>query len=83
MYRKHALRVVSALSGAYQLTHVLNEVKPLSKSFEIDIELKDGKRHGVWSGRALGPPRALKFPEEQQILDIVQKAIAQEEEEKK
>lgn len=77
MYGKHARRVLDALAGAYTVTSVVNPTKPVSKGFEVTVTTAADPAEGllVWSGKALGPPRALKFPTDEEIVEKVQAAL--------
>lgn len=44
-------------------------------AFEITIVDEDGKAVTVWSGLKLGPPRKLKFPENDELITRVKKAL--------
>lgn len=50
---------------------VLNEVKPRSQSFEVNLEVHE-KRFLIWSGRTL-KPRKNKFPEPEFIMESMNK----------
>lgn len=73
MYKRNALRISESLREAYgDIDIEINNEKPRGKSFEITL-LKDGDEHAVWSGIKLGPPRKLKFPEVNVVLEKVRK----------
>ena len=40
-------------------------------SFEISVTRDDNRTEAVWSGLKLGPPRRLKFPDNEELLDVV------------
>lgn len=48
----------------------INAEKPRTKSFEFTLVCADGSEEVVWSGLKLGPPRSLKFPSKEQIVEI-------------
>ena len=51
------------------------DAKPRKGAFEISVEREDGKTFEVWSGLKLGPPRRLKFPEPQMLLDAIKECL--------
>ena len=71
MYGRRARQVLSALGQHYACTSTINATKPRSKSFEIATD--DGRL--LWSGVKKGPPRALKFPDDEEIVKLVREAI--------
>ncbi len=44
-------------------------------SFEITITDDKGESESVWSGLKLGPPRKLKFPDNDELLERVKKFL--------
>jgi len=56
----------------------VGEEKPRSKSFEVVLIKEDGSEDVVWSGIKLGPPRALKFPDKENILDLFRGKLEQQ-----
>ena len=44
-------------------------------AFEITITDEDGKSALVWSGLKLGPPRRLKFPDADKLIEDVKKNL--------
>jgi hypothetical protein len=76
VFGKHARRVVDALSSHYTVTSAINPTKPVPKGFEITVAAGAGEKETVvWSGKDKGPPRALKFPSDEEILAKVQAAL--------
>lgn len=71
MYGRRARQVLSALGQHYACTVEVNASKPRSKAFEVS--LADGRV--LWSGVKKGPPRALKFPDDEQIVKLVRDAL--------
>jgi len=49
---------------------VINGEKPRSKSFEFIFIDSDGTEETLWSGLKLGPPRALKFPDKEKLVEL-------------
>jgi len=52
-----------------------NEEKPRRGAFEITVVFDDESKADVWSGVKKGPPRKLKFPDADQLVDAVRKAM--------
>lgn len=84
MFKKRAREVVAALSSAPASWRAQETIesefnpgseKPKRGSFEIEILRDDGETVTVWSGLKLGPPRRLKFPDADDLLQAVQKAL--------
>lgn len=75
MYGRNAEEVKSALLAARPgLTVVLNPEKPRRNSFEITL-LDGGKETSLWTGIKKGPPRKLKFPQPEDVVAALQKAL--------
>ena len=53
----------------------VGEAKPRRGAFEIEIHREDGKSSVVWTGLKQGPPRRLKFPEPNVLLNAVKKFL--------
>uniref|UniRef100_A0A3Q3F136 Selenoprotein H n=1 Tax=Labrus bergylta TaxID=56723 RepID=A0A3Q3F136_9LABR len=67
--------VKSALLAAHPgLTVVFNPVKPRRNSFEISL-LDGDKETSLWTGIKKGPPRKLKFPQPDVVVDALQEAL--------
>jgi len=45
--------------------------KPRSKSFEVML-VESGVKREVWTGVKKGPPRSLKFPDHDKIVEAVE-----------
>lgn len=52
-----------------------NADKPRSKSFEFTLIKSDGTEDLIWSGLKLGPPRSLKFPSKEKIVELFKEKI--------
>ena len=66
----------SAMAAAEGMDAELNpDGKPKRGSFEITLVRDDGKEKLVWSGLAKGPPRRLKFPDEEELLEAAAEAL--------
>lgn len=51
---------------------MLNPEKPRRGSFECVLTKENGTSVTLWSGLKLGPPRKLKFPENDHIVKLLQ-----------
>lgn len=77
VYKKKANEIVDFLQKEFpEATFKLNPDKPRSKAFNISVT-KPGKdeKEEVWDGRTKGPPRKDKFPELDDVLAMVKKAL--------
>jgi len=75
VYKKKANELVDFLQKELpDATFNINPVKPRSKAFNITVEL-NGKKEEVWDGRTMGPPRKLKFPENDKALEAIKTAL--------
>lgn len=54
----------------------INAEKPRTKSFEFTLVRADGSEELVWTGLKLGPPRSLKFPSNEKIVELFSEKIA-------
>ncbi|KAK2574452.1 Selenoprotein H [Acropora cervicornis] len=54
---------------------LINDTKPRSKSFEVTVIKEDGEESLVWTGIKKGPPRKLKFPVNEEVIQEVKKLI--------
>ncbi|OQR77379.1 selenoprotein H-like [Tropilaelaps mercedesae] len=72
---RHAMALKEALIEAYP-SHLseesfdINVEKPRSKSFELTLVRAAGDEELVWTGLKLGPPRSLKFPSKDKIVEL-------------
>ena len=73
MYARKAREVLAAVEAAIPTIRAAGiGEKGRSKSFEIFLTVdKGGEEKLLWSGRKLGPPRRLKFPEVDHIVSKV------------
>ena len=79
VYKRNAVRVGALLSAQYpDIPIVMNPGKPRSKSFEVTYfpgtTPEEGKEEGstlIWSGLKLGPPRKLKFVEDNKLVELL------------
>ena len=81
MFKKRATEYVTLLaSSPFAVEDMEFKLNPEGESikkgaFEITIVDEDGKAVTVWSGLKLGPPRKLKFPENDELITRVKKAL--------
>lgn len=74
MFKRNANRVIDSIRGEFPDIEVeVNSKKPRSKTFEITITFEDGESVLVWSGLKKGPPRRLKFPEDEVVTASIKK----------
>lgn len=76
VYKRNANQLSSELMKAFPDAVVLiNDTKPRSKSFEVTVIKEDGEESLVWTGIKKGPPRKLKFPVNEEVIQEVKKLI--------
>ncbi|EPQ19271.1 Selenoprotein H [Myotis brandtii] len=68
--RKEALRL-----EAPELPVKVNPAKPRRGSFEVTLLRPDGSSAELWTGIKKGPPRKLKFPEPQEVVEKLKKYL--------
>ena len=75
VYKRHATRLDKVLSAEHPNIPVLiNSTKPRSKSFEVSYH--DGEEvTEIWSGIKLGPPRRLKFVEDDAFMELLKEKM--------
>ncbi|KAJ6652603.1 hypothetical protein lerEdw1_011255 [Lerista edwardsae] len=49
----------------------INPEKPRRNSFEVVLLKEDGTKVELWSGLKKGPPRKLKFPEPNKVVEML------------
>ena len=75
MYKRNAVRVSDVLSVQYPDIPVhVNPVKPRSKSFEVFYKSGTDSTE-IWSGVKLGPPRKLKFVEDDKLVELLEEKM--------
>lgn len=77
MYKRHARRVAAAIEEEVEGAEV-EVVVGKSKSFEIIRVGGEGKEEEegealLWSGKSKGPPRRLKFPDDDEVRALLSK----------
>uniref|UniRef100_A0A8C2U417 Selenoprotein H n=1 Tax=Coturnix japonica TaxID=93934 RepID=A0A8C2U417_COTJA len=67
-----------ALRGAVSALAVeINPRQPRRNSFEVSLVKEDGSsEYGLWSGIGKGPPRKLKFPEPEVVVEALRSSLA-------
>uniref|UniRef100_A0A7M4EN52 Selenoprotein H n=2 Tax=Longirostres TaxID=1298654 RepID=A0A7M4EN52_CROPO len=58
------------------LTVEINPEKPRRNSFEVSLVKEDGSMVELWSGIKKGPPRKLKFPEPEKVVEALKSSLA-------
>lgn len=77
MYARQAAALSQVLRvAAPQLAVALNPVRPRRGSFEVTLRRADGSDAQLWTGIKKGPPRKLKFPEPQAVVEELKKHLA-------
>uniref|UniRef100_A0A452R732 Selenoprotein H n=2 Tax=Ursus americanus TaxID=9643 RepID=A0A452R732_URSAM len=74
-------RNAAALSQALRLETPelpveVNPAKPRRGSFEVTLLRPDGSSVELWTGIKKGPPRKLKFPEPQEVVEELKKHLS-------
>ena len=81
VFKKRANENIAVLASspfaADEMTSELNLEGGAVKrgSFEITITTEEGREEVVWSGLKLGPPRRLKFPDPEVLLEKVKNIL--------
>ncbi|EHH56218.1 Selenoprotein H [Macaca fascicularis] len=61
---------------APELPVKVNPTKPRRGSFEVTLLRPDGSSAELWTGIKKGPPRKLKFPEPQEVVEELKKYLS-------
>uniref|UniRef100_A0A2K6TXF4 Selenoprotein H n=1 Tax=Saimiri boliviensis boliviensis TaxID=39432 RepID=A0A2K6TXF4_SAIBB len=61
---------------APELPVKVNPAKPRRGSFEVTLLRPDGSSAELWTGIKKGPPRKLKFPEPQEVVEELKKYLS-------
>ncbi|KAF5927425.1 hypothetical protein HPG69_019025 [Diceros bicornis minor] len=61
---------------APELPVKVNPAKPRRGSFEVTLVRPDGSSVELWTGIKKGPPRKLKFPEPQEVVEELKKYLS-------
>ena len=81
MFKKRASEYITLLASSTMANEDMeSELNPAGEtikrgSFEITITDDKGESESVWSGLKLGPPRKLKFPDNDELLERVKKFL--------
>ncbi|GAB1286501.1 Selenoprotein H [Apodemus speciosus] len=77
VYGRHAAALSQALQlEAPELPVQVNPSKPRRGSFEVTLLRPDNSRVELWTGIKKGPPRKLKFPEPQEVVEELKKYLS-------
>ncbi|NXR09147.1 SELH protein, partial [Semnornis frantzii] len=77
VYGRNAAAVSEALRGAVpHLPVEINPRQPRRNSFEVSLVKEDGSSVELWSGIGKGPPRKLKFPEPEAVVEALKSSLA-------
>uniref|UniRef100_A0A8C0VGK0 Selenoprotein H n=1 Tax=Cyanistes caeruleus TaxID=156563 RepID=A0A8C0VGK0_CYACU len=69
--------VSAALRGAMAHLPVdINPRPPRRNSFEVSLVKEDGSTMELWSGIGKGPPRKLKFPQPETVVEALKSSLA-------
>uniref|UniRef100_A0A8D2LI32 Selenoprotein H n=2 Tax=Varanus komodoensis TaxID=61221 RepID=A0A8D2LI32_VARKO len=72
VFGRNADAVSQALQQAFPDALVeINPEKPRRNSFEVALLKEDGSRVELWTGLKKGPPRKLKFPEPNNVVELL------------
>jgi len=75
VYKRNATSLSEVLRKNFpDLEIEINPNPPRRNSFECTV-VTDGKEISVWSGIKLGPPRKLKFPDADVVVQAMKKAL--------
>uniref|UniRef100_A0A8D0HC68 Selenoprotein H n=1 Tax=Sphenodon punctatus TaxID=8508 RepID=A0A8D0HC68_SPHPU len=76
VYGRNADAVSEVLRHAFtDLTVEINPEKPRRNSFEVSLLKEDGSKVELWSGIKKGPPRKLKFPEPDRVVEMLKGSL--------
>uniref|UniRef100_A0A8C0CNY5 Selenoprotein H n=1 Tax=Balaenoptera musculus TaxID=9771 RepID=A0A8C0CNY5_BALMU len=77
VYGRNAAALSQALRlEAPELPVKVNPTKPRRGSFEVTLLRPDGSSAELWTGIKKGPPRKLKFPEPQEVVNELKKYLS-------
>lgn len=77
MYGRNAAALSQALRlEAPELPVRVNPAKPRRGSFEVTLLRPDGSSAELWTGIKKGPPRKLKFPEPQVVVEKLKEYLS-------
>ncbi|NXP05442.1 SELH protein, partial [Thinocorus orbignyianus] len=77
VFGRTAAAVSEALRGAAAHLPVdINPRPPRRNSFEVSLVKEDGSTVELWSGISKGPPRKLKFPQPEAVVEALKSSLA-------
>ncbi|NXT63543.1 SELH protein, partial [Chaetops frenatus] len=77
VFGRNAAAVSAALRGAMAHLPVdINPRPPRRNSFEVSLVKEDGSTVELWSGIGKGPPRRLKFPQPETVVEALKSSLA-------
>ncbi|NXS58193.1 SELH protein, partial [Brachypteracias leptosomus] len=77
VFGRNAAAVSEALRGAVSHLPVeINPRQPRRNSFEVSLVKEDGSTVELWSGIRKGPPRKLKFPQPEAVVEALKSSLA-------
>ncbi|NXX40606.1 SELH protein, partial [Tricholaema leucomelas] len=77
VYGRNAAAVSEALRRAVaHLPVEINPRQPRRNSFEVSLVKEDGSTVELWSGIGKGPPRKLKFPQPEVVVEALKSSLA-------
>ncbi|NXF40430.1 SELH protein, partial [Nyctibius bracteatus] len=77
VFGRNAAAVSEALRGAMAHLPVdINPRQPRRNSFEVSLVKEDGSTVELWSGIGKGPPRRLKFPQPEAVVEALKSSLA-------
>ncbi|NXQ55721.1 SELH protein, partial [Anthoscopus minutus] len=77
VFGRNAAAVSTALRGAMAHLPVdINPRTPRRNSFEVSLVKEDGSTVELWSGIGKGPPRKLKFPQPETVVEALKSSLA-------
>ncbi|NXO32678.1 SELH protein, partial [Cisticola juncidis] len=77
VFGRNAAAVNEALRGAMAHLPVdINPRPPRRNSFEVSLVKEDGSTVELWSGIKKGPPRKLKFPQPETVVEALKSSLA-------
>jgi len=76
VYKRKAQAFLDLAKSEYPgLESQLNPEKPRRGAFNISVTLDNGDSLDLWDGKSKGPPRKLKFPDNEELLASLRKKL--------
>ncbi|NXI43271.1 SELH protein, partial [Galbula dea] len=77
VFGRNAVAVSEALRRAVaNLPVEINPRQPRRNSFEVSLVKEDGSTVELWSGIGKGPPRKLKFPQPEAVVEALKSSLS-------